>query len=284
MIHGCDLTGQKQTRAELSKLTDVTHIFYVTRSSKPTELENCHVNARMLRNVLEAHYAGPFELWGKFPAHEPPFHEDLPRLDVPNFYYALEVKKKEGLTWSVHSLVNVISGLCVYAAICKHERKPLKFLGSQVGWDSYWHASDADLITEQQIWAAVNPCTKNEAFNYSNGDVFKWKHMWKVLAEKFEFEYEEFEEEEYDDIFVPRLEEMMRDRGGVWDDIVRDKGMVATKLEEISCWWVVNICVRFESRLDTINKSKECCFLGLRNSKKSFVSWVDKMKAYKIVP
>ncbi|PON90587.1 NAD(P)-binding domain containing protein [Trema orientale] len=313
----CDLTDRNQTRAELSKLTDVTHIFYVTWSSKPTELENCHVNARMLGNVLEAvtphapnlqhvclqtgrkHYAGPFELWGKFPAHEPPFHEDLPRLDVPNFYYALEdvlmaeVKKKEGLTWSVHrpgaifgfsphSLINVISGLCVYAAICKHEGKPLKFPGSRVGWDSYWDASDADLVAEQQIWAAVNPRAKNEAFNCSNGDVFKWKHMWKVLAEKFEVEYEEFKEEEED--MVPRLEEMMRDKGGVWDDIVREKGLVATKLEEIGCWWVVDICVRFESRLDIMNKSKECGFLGFRNSKTSFVSWVDKMKAYKIVP
>ena len=272
----------------------------------------------MLQNVLEAvipyapniqhvclqtgrkHYAGPFDLWGKIvKAHEPPYHEDLPRLDMPNFYYTqedvltAEVKKKEGLTWSVHrpgaifgfspySLINVISGLCVYAAICNHEKKPLKFPGTRVGWDSYWDVSDADLIAEQQIWAAVDPYGKNEVFNCSNGDVFKWKHMWKVLAEKFEVEYEEFEEN--DGVLVPRLEELMKDKGGVWDEIVREKGLVPTKLEEIGCWWVVDITVRFESGLDVMNKSKEHGFFGFRDSKKSFVYWIDKMKAHKIVP
>ncbi|WJX41452.1 Delta(4)-3-oxosteroid 5beta-reductase [Trifolium repens] len=32
---------------------------------------------------------------------------------------------------------------------------------------------------EQHIWAAVDPYAKNEAFNCSNGDVFRWKQLWK---------------------------------------------------------------------------------------------------------
>ncbi|XP_062107593.1 3-oxo-Delta(4,5)-steroid 5-beta-reductase-like [Humulus lupulus] len=315
----CDVTDPDQTRDELSKLTDVTHIFYVTWSSRPTEVENCDVNGRMLKNVLDAviphapnlqhvclqtgrkHYAGPFKLWGKIsPVNESPFHEELPRLNLLNFYYTLEdvlmaeVKKKEGLTWSVHrpgpifgfspySLINVINGLCVYAAICKHEGKPLKFPGNRVGWESYWSASDAELIAEQEIWAAVDPKGKNESFNCSNGDVLRWKHMWKVLADKFEVEYEEFEGGD-DDVLIPSLEETMRGKGKVWDEIVREKGLVATKLEDIGCWWLVEIQVRFESCLDSMNKSKNHGFLGFRDSSKTFVSWIDKMKAYKYVP
>ncbi|CAB4290634.1 unnamed protein product [Prunus armeniaca] len=99
------------------------------------------------------HYIGPFEMWGKFEPHEPPFHEDLPRPNVPCFYYTLEdilfeeVKKKEGLTWSVHrpsvifgfslySLVNIVGTFCVYASICKHEgKKILTFPGSRGFWN-----------------------------------------------------------------------------------------------------------------------------------------------------
>ncbi|MCI62640.1 progesterone 5-beta-reductase, partial [Trifolium medium] len=62
----------------------------------------------MLKNVLDAvipnapnlrhvslqtggkHYLGPFDLIGKIKSHEPPFTEDLPRLDAPNFYYTQE--------------------------------------------------------------------------------------------------------------------------------------------------------------------------------------------------
>ena len=39
-----------------------------------------------------------------------------------------------------------------------------------------------------------------------------------------------------------------------------------------------------EALLDSMNKSKEHGFLGFRNSKNSFISWIDKVKGYKIVP
>ncbi|KAL8130591.1 hypothetical protein V2J09_019746 [Rumex salicifolius] len=135
------------------------------------------------------HYAGAFEYWDKIPAHEAPFTEDLPHILFE------EVSKKEDLTWSIHrpnaifgfspySLMNYVGNLCVYAIICKHEGVPLRFPGTK----------DADLIAEQQIWAAVDPFAKNEAFNCSNGDLFRWKQLWRILAEQFGMEYVDYDE------------------------------------------------------------------------------------------
>ncbi|PRQ22798.1 putative 3-oxo-5-beta-steroid 4-dehydrogenase [Rosa chinensis] len=308
----CDLLDSKQTEAELSQLTDVTHIFYVTWASKPTEAENCEANGKMLSNVLNAvipnapnlqhicmqtgrkHYLGSFDMLGKVQPHEPPYHEDLPRLNAPNFYYVMEdilfeeVKKKEGLTWSVHrpgaifgfspySLMNMIGSLCVYAAICKHEGQPLRFPGSKGTWEGFWDVSDADMIAEHEIWAAVEPYAKNEAFNCSNGDVFKWKHLWGILAEQFELVPAGVQEE-------LSFEEMMKDKGPVWDEIVREHGLVPTKLEEVGNWWFLDIMFQVDSTVDSMNKSKEHGFVGFRNSKTSFVSWIDKMKSFRIVP
>jgi len=104
----CDVSNQNDVELKLSHLTDVTHIFYVSWTSRPTEAQNCEVNGAMLRNVLQAlipnapnlshvslqtgakHYVGPFEMIGKIKPHESPFTEDVPRLDGPNFYYTLE--------------------------------------------------------------------------------------------------------------------------------------------------------------------------------------------------
>lgn len=146
-------------------------------------------------------------------------------------------------------------------------------------WEGFCDASDADLIAEHEIWAAVDPFAKNEAFNCSNGDVFKWKHLWEVLAEKFGLEYKvEF------DVKLT-LEEMMKDKGPVWDEIVRDKNLVPTKLEEIGGWWFVDVVLgQNELYLDSMNKSKEYGFVGFRNSITSFGSWIDKIKSYRIVP
>ncbi|KAL5542470.1 hypothetical protein UlMin_010180 [Ulmus minor] len=309
----CDISDSEETNTKLSKLTDVTHIFYVSWANHVTEAKNCEVNGAIFRNVLRAmipnapnlthiclqtgtkHYLGPFESFG-IKSHEPPFTEDLPRLDIPNFYYTQEdilfeeVGKKESLTWSVHrpnsifgfspySLVNIVGTLCVYAAICKHEGQPLKFPGTKAAWEVYVVASDAELIAEQQIWAAVDPYAKNEAFNCNNGDVFKWKHFWKILAEQFGIEEYGFEEGER-----VTLAELMKDKGPVWDEIVKGNQLEPTKLEDVGKWWCPDLYFSKENYLDSMNKSKEHGFLGFRNSKTSFVSWIDKMKAFKFVP
>lgn len=129
-------------------------------------------NAPNLRHVSlqtgTKHYIGPFETFGKIDPHDLPCSEDLPRLNAPNFYYALEdvlleeLGKNEDITWSVHrpgvtfgfspySLVNIVAMLSVYAATCKYEGVRLKFPGNKGAWNCYSDASDADLIAEQQI-------------------------------------------------------------------------------------------------------------------------------------
>ncbi|TXG52506.1 hypothetical protein EZV62_021675 [Acer yangbiense] len=311
----CDVSNPNQTQSKLSVLTDVTNIFYVTWTSRSTKAENCEINGAMLRNVLRAvipnapnlrhiclqtgakHYIRPFESFGTVQPHDTPFTEDLPRLNVPNFYYTQEdilfeeVEKKEGLTWSVHrpqqifgfspySLMNIIGTLCVYAAICKHEGVPLKFPGTKGAWECYTMASDADLIAEQQIWATVDPYAKNEAFNCSNGDVFKWKHLWKVLAEQFDIESYELEEGGE----RVKLEEIMKGKEAVWEEIVRENKLQPTKLDEVGVWWFADTILNVEGVMDSMNKSKEHGFLGFRNSKNSFITWIDKMRSYKIVP
>ncbi|KAL6982986.1 mitochondrial peripheral inner membrane protein [Sarracenia purpurea var. burkii] len=314
----CDISDATDALAKLSPLTDVTHIFYVTWTNRSKEVENCEANGAMLRNVLTAvipnapnlrhiclqtglkHYVGPFEYFrtAEYQAHEPPYTEDMPRLNVPNFYYTQEdilfeeTAKKEDLSWSVHrppaifgfsplSMMNIVGTLCAYAAICKHENKPLKFPGSKAAWNSYYVAADADLIAEQHIWAVVDPNAKNEAFNCSNGDVFKWKHLWKDLAEEFGVEYVGFEEGESP---AATLAEMMKDKGPVWDEIVREKGLAPTKFEDIGGWWFVDKMLGGEDWVDSMNKSKEHGFFGFRNSRKSFIYWIDKARAYKIIP
>ncbi|XP_004299763.1 PREDICTED: 3-oxo-Delta(4,5)-steroid 5-beta-reductase-like [Fragaria vesca subsp. vesca] len=311
----CDVSDADDAKGKLSPLTDVTHIFYVTWTNRSTEAENCEANAAMLRNVLGSvipnapnlkhiclqtgakHYIGSFESWGKIQPHDSPFTEDLPRLDVPNFYYTQEdllfeeVEKREELTWSVHrpdtifgfspySMMNIVGSLCVYAAICKHEGVLLRFPGTKAAWNCLSTASDADLIAEQHIWAAVDPYARNEAFNINNGDVFKWKQFWKVLAENFGIEEFGFEEEGE----VVGLQKLMEGKSGVWEEIVKENQLVPTKLEEVGVWWFVDAVLSGESMFGCMNKSKEHGFVGFRNSRNSLVTWIDKMKAYKIVP
>uniref|UniRef100_A0A0E0LMZ4 PRISE-like Rossmann-fold domain-containing protein n=1 Tax=Oryza punctata TaxID=4537 RepID=A0A0E0LMZ4_ORYPU len=327
VTHLCvDLADPAAVAEALAPLTDITHVFYVAWAPHLVEARNREANSGMLRNVLSVvfpscpalvhvalqtgskHYIGPPESIGKF-AIETPFSEDMPRHDYPNFYYDQEdvlfdavstCRLSGAVTWSVHrpslifgfsprSAMNIVCSLCVYAAICRKERRELRWLGSLGAWEGFSNTSDADLIAEQQIWAAVadadddyyHAAAKNEAFNCSNGDIYKWKQLWPVLADKFGVEWAGYEGEER----RVGLMAAMAGKEAVWAEIVGEEKLVATELGEVASWWFVDALFMDKWEfIDTMNKSKEHGFLGFRNTVRSFETWIDKMKLYKIVP
>uniref|UniRef100_A0ACD5YP58 Uncharacterized protein n=1 Tax=Avena sativa TaxID=4498 RepID=A0ACD5YP58_AVESA len=261
-----DLADSAAVAEALAPLTDITHVFYAAWSNHPTEAENREANSAMLRSVLSAvvtncpalvhvclqtgrkHYVGPFSVIGKIPAHDPPYTEDMPRLDAGSSQLLLRPRGR-----------------------ALRRRRQLSFSES----------SDADLIAEHQIWAAVDPHAKNEAFNCSNGDVFKWKRLWPILADSFGVEWAGYEGE----ASRFNLAQVMADKEAVWAEIIKENGLIVTKLEEVANWWFADamLGVEFE-HLDTMNKSKEHGFLGFRNTVNSFKTWIDKMKVSNIVP
>ncbi|XP_057544021.1 (S)-8-oxocitronellyl enol synthase ISY1-like [Amaranthus tricolor] len=313
----CDMADEDDSQAKLSHLNDVTHIFYVGWVTKSCEAETYVENGKMLRNVLNAvipnapnlqhiclqtgqKYAVPSsDALGEI-QEEPRFIEDLPREDIEDSYYAMEdifleeVGEKRNVTWSIHrpavmfgfspySTRNIVGSLCVYATICKHEGQPLRFPGIQAVWDGYSEVVDADLVAEQQIWAAIDRQGKRQAFNCSNGDMFKWKDLWKVLSEEFDLEYVEFEEGSNS------LEGMMSEKGHVWDQIVQENEILPTKLEEVGTWWYVDSILRNEVVSDgqisrNMAKSKEYGFGGFRDTVESFRFWIEHTRKYKIIP
>ncbi|PUZ40557.1 hypothetical protein GQ55_9G433500 [Panicum hallii var. hallii] len=310
-----DLTDYSAAAEALAPLTDITHVFYVALSWRPTEAQSRETNSAMLRNVLSVvvsscprlahvslqtgtkHYFG--RLGSKTRVHDPPYTEDMPRLDIPVFYYDQEdilfdtVARRAG--WSVHrpnlifgfsprSEANVVCSLCVYAAICHKEGVKLRWPGSRAAWEGFNNGSDADLIAQQHIWAAVDPMAKNEAFNCSNGDVYRWKLLWPVLAGRFGLEWAGYEGEE--NRF--QVAEAMVGKEAVWAAIITENELVETEVNEVASWWVIDaVADQFGldlEILDSMNKSKEHGFLDFRDTVKSFNTWIDRLKAQKIVP
>ena len=91
--------------------------------------------------------------------------------------------------------------------------------------------------------------------------MLKWKHLWKIIAERFDLETLPYQGEGFS------LDEAMTDKGLVWDAIVRENKLYSTKIEEVGNWWFANSVLN--KRLDSflsMNKSKEYGFLGFQNT------------------
>ncbi|XP_076921852.1 (S)-8-oxocitronellyl enol synthase CYC2-like [Bidens hawaiensis] len=312
-----DTLNQQQTHQILAPLSSrITHVFWVAIQVNESEEVNVSLNSTMLSNVLGAltsspssklshvtlltgtkQYMGPIfdpTLSGQLAPHDAPFIEDYPRLPFPNFYYALEdilASYSKSFTYSVHrssiivgtstrSIYNSFLTLSIYALICKHENYPFRYFGNMYSWEHFWDVSDARLLAEQQIWASVTDKAKNEAFNCTNGDMFTWKMVWRVLCDVFDVEFVPFDEKEKFD-----LVEFMKDKGEVWDKIVEENGLYKTKMMEITCFGAIQQVLKLEiQHVCSMNKSREFGFHGYANTFKSIPEWVEKLRQMKILP
>lgn len=277
-----------------------------------TEAENIRVNGGLVRDLLAAlepagsvrhvalvtglkHYLGPFEAYGTSVMAETPFHESEPRLDYPNFYYAQEdelfaAAERMGFTWSVHrshsifgfatgNAMNMALTLSVYASLCKANGEPFVFPGSSEQWNGLTDVTDADLLADQMVWAATHPAGRNEAFNITNGDVFRWRWLWPQIAEFFGVEWEGYSDS-------PRpLEGRMASAGEDWRRLADEHDLVEPDVERLASWWHTDGDLgRNLECLTDMTKSREAGFLGFRSTPRSFFDKVERYRTARIIP
>ncbi|KAK7842169.1 iridoid synthase cyc2 [Quercus suber] len=250
---------------------EITHVFWVAIQVRENEESNIVANSTMLENVIKAlksatssrlchitlqtgtkHYMGPIfdpVLGTQLVHHEPPFHEDMPRLPYPNFYYALEdllASYSPSFSYSVHRSSRIVG------------------------------ASSRSFYN-----ALLTLCVaKNQAFNCTNGDVYTWKSLWKVCCEVFDVEFVPFDENEKFDWVG-----MMKKKGRVWDEIVEKYGLYKTNMEEIVCPEAIDAALHFDfPHVCCMNKSREFGFFGYANTLKSIGLWVGRLRDMKIIP
>jgi nucleoside-diphosphate-sugar epimerase len=304
-----DLTDAKSVATALDGLNP-THVFFCTWSRRATEAENCAVNSAMVRNVLNAkvsgklehvalvtgtkHYLGPFESYGKRPV-ETPFHEDQPRLDIQNFYYAQEdevfaAAGRDGFSWSVHrphtivgfavgNVMNMASTIGAYAAIAKETGMPFVFPGSPTQYNGITDVTDARLLARHLEWAAITDAARNHPFNVVNGDVFRWRWLWPRIAEYFGITPAEYGGS------PTSLEAEMRDASPVWDGIVSKHKLQANPISRVASWWHTDADLgRPVEVFNDMANSRRLGFHEFQETLASFLAVFERLRASGVLP
>lgn len=289
-----------------------THVFISTWARQASEAENIRVNSAMVRNLLDAlrpaatirhvalvtglkHYLGPFETYGKGNLPQTPFREDQGRLNVENFYYAQEdevfaAAARDGFTWSVHrphtiigkavgNAMNMGTTLAVYATICRETRRPFRFPGSVVQWNSLTDMTDARLLANHLLWASTTPAAANEAFNVVNGDVFRWSWMWGRIANWFGIEAIPFDGK------VLPLEQQMAQDSSLWADIARRYGLAEPIMDRLVSPWHTDADLGRPIEVVTdMSKSRRLGFTAYRPTDDSFFDLFERLREDRLIP
>lgn len=251
-----DLLDRAQTFDRLAHLDDATHVFYCAFQARPTWAEHGPPNLAMLVNAVEAIEAASSHLthvhlvegnkW--YGSHLGPFktpaREDDPPHMPPNFYVDQETwlrAKAATSGWSFSALrpqtvcgfalgnpMNIATVIATYATLSKALGLPLRFPGKAGAYRAIYQVTDADLLARAMTFCATDPQARNEVFNITNGDFFRWQNLWPQFAAFFDLPL--------GDVQTISLTEFMADKGPLWERIVQEHGLKPIPYRDIAAW------------------------------------------------
>jgi len=259
----------------------------------------------MLRNLLDAiepvagnlehvHVVEGTKWYGShLGAFKTPAKESDPRSVPVLFYYdqqdLLESRQsKKRWTWSavrphtvcgfgVGNPMNLTMVIAVYAAICKELGLAFSHPGKPGNWRALYQVTDSGLLARAIEWMATRPQCANQAYNITNGDLFRWEHLWPGLAACFGLDpgpQRHFS-----------LEEFIADKAPVWRRIVNKHRLKPYDFAQIAAWKFGDFV--FSAQWDVISdcgKARRAGFCETVDSEEMFSRLFAEFRANRIIP
>jgi nucleoside-diphosphate-sugar epimerase len=251
-----DLLDAADAQRKLSSLTQVTHVFYAAYQDRPSWAELVPPNLAMLVNVIDAiepvakglQHISLMQGYKVYGGHLGPFKTPARETDAafmpPEFMHDQQrflEQRQQGATWSWSAIrpavvggfalgnpMNLALAIAVYASMSKALGLPLRFPGKPGAYDHLLEMTDAGLLARATVWAATEPTCANQAFNITNGDLFRWSEMWPAIARYFEME-----------VAPPlplSLDSVMADKEPLWRTMIERHGLAEHAYADVSSW------------------------------------------------
>ena len=211
----------------------------------------------------------------------------------PNFYYDQEDflrERQRGQSWTFTALrpeavcgfavgnpMNLLTVIAVYAAISKELRVPLRFPGTEAAYRALYQVSSADILAQATDWAGTERTAANEIFNITNGDYFRWQHMFPKIAAMFDMPIA-------DPVPTP-LVTYMTDKAPLWERMVERYGLQRIPYEAVASWGFGDFI--FNSGFDNISstiKARRAGFHACIDTEDMFREQFEQLRQLRIIP
>lgn len=304
-----DLLDVADVQRKLSGLADATHVFYAGFSPSTGAASgyaaNIAPNRDMLVNAVTAIDAASPALrrvvlvtgTKYYGVHlgplKTPMRESDPRHMPPNYYFDqvdwltafqrgkawdwVELRPQTLCGFAPGTPMSLLPAIAVYAAVSKELDLPLRFPGKPGAYASLYQVTESAHFARAALWAATEPSCANQAFNITNGDYFRWKHLWPQIAAVFEMPTAEPQ--------TISLTQHMADKGELWGAMTRKYGLEPIPYQDLVAWPFADYV--FASDWDVmsdVTKSRRHGFHDVVDSQAMFVRLLQRFREERIVP
>jgi nucleoside-diphosphate-sugar epimerase len=300
-----DLLDPESCRVQLQSLTAVTHIFYAAYQDRPTWAELVPPNLAMLVNVVEAiepiasklQHISLMQGYKVYGAHLSPFKTPARESDGGHMPPEFNVdqqnfieKRQQGKSWSLSAIrpsvvagmalgnpMNLVMVIAIYASISKELGLPLRFPGKPGAYDKLLEMTDAGLLAKATVWAATNGQCANQAFNITNGDLFRWNDLWPKIASYFGMQTAP--------PLSMSLSTVMADKEPLWKSIQEKYGLTQHTYQELSSWPFGDAVFSWDYDFFADGtKARRLGFHEFIDTEQMFYGLFDELKAKKVIP
>jgi nucleoside-diphosphate-sugar epimerase len=304
-----DLLDTEACRAKLAGLTGATHVFYAAfqaaQGAAADYASNIAPNRDMLANAVTAiaqaspalhrvvlvtgtkyygSHLGPFKT---------PARESDPRHMPPDYYFDqidwltqfqrgkawdwVELRPQTLCGFAPGTPMSILPAIAVYAAISKELGLPLRFPGKPGAYTAIYQVTESSHFANAALWAATEPRCGLEAFNVTNGDYFRWKHVWPRMAEVFEMPVGEPQ--------TISLTQHMAGMGGLWRAMTEKHGLKAFDYRELVAWPFADYVFGCDwDVMSDVSKSRRFGFHDVVDSEEMFCRLLRRFREERIVP
>jgi hypothetical protein len=234
-------------------------------------------------------YLGPFKT---------PAKESDPRVPGGDFYYSEEdlvMERQQGKRWTWTGVrptavcgyaagnpVNLATVLAIYGSLLRELGQPFGFPSSAACFNALIQVIDAELLARSALWVSTAEGCGNNAFNVSNGDMFRWKYMWPALAGFFGLE--PAGPQPYS------LKQFLSDKQPLWEAMTREYGLKPFPFERTPDWAQGSfsppnsrLACEYDFISDTL-KVRQSGFSEVIDSEQMFLGMFARFRAEKLIP
>jgi nucleoside-diphosphate-sugar epimerase len=300
-----DLGDRESSERMFAQASDATHLVFCAYQEGKTQAEQVSINLTMLRNAvdgLEKHAPGLKHVTlmqggkaygahiGAFPT---PAKESDPRHMPPNFYYDQEDFLRnssigKGWSWTafrpeavagmaVGNPMNLLMVIAAYGTLARRLGVPLSFPGPRAAYEALYQVTDARLLARAVEWAGETDACKGQVYNITNGDYFRWSRIWPRIADFFGVPVGE--------PFPLSLQDVMADKGPIWDELVQLHGLRPYAYQDIVSWKFGDAI--FKTTYDNISstiKARKDGFADCIDTEEMYLELLQELRDEKIIP
>ncbi|NOU05536.1 MAG: SDR family oxidoreductase [Hyphomicrobiaceae bacterium] len=300
-----DLTDATSCRRAAAQWSDVTHVFYTAYLPGPDLARETETNTKMLTHLVEAlepvtphlqhiqlmqgskwygNHLGPYRT---------PSHEDDPRHGAPCFYYDQQdwlAARQLGKNWgwsalrphgvlglAIGSSMNQLTAMALYASVQRQFGTVLYWPGSDAAFNSLYQFVESAYLARGAHWMATEHPRANAPFNFTNGDLVRWKYLWPLIAEAFGMEP--------GPPAPQKLAERMSQHEELWAQLVTRHGLQPHRMDALTNWRFADFV--FHSGYDHISdmtRARNLGWTGANPSHEMYVRLIGDLRTHRIIP